>query len=459
MRTPDPAAPRRVLPSSPGPAIAVAVAVAIVVVSAWLTWEGKQVDTPTYALAASRIVDGEMIYRPEDRPPFTYPPFFALVFAPFLLVPPSARLFAWNLCNSTLLAVIVAQVVALVLPWIGERPDRTLRRDWLCLVVATVLSLRFLVSPLEYRAHDYFVLLAVLLSAGAHAAGRQAAAGAWAGFATACKATPLLLLPMFAWQRSWRASAAMAGSVVALTLLPDVLTPSATGRPWFLSWYETFVSKVDLNAAAAAHGAWKSWNPLNQSLSGTLHRLFTPAPADAQAWDASLVALSPPLLRLVVGGCQAAILAAFFRGTRGAADRRPPTPASRFRTLGQYSVALCCMLLLSPMSSTQHFCGLFPAIAFATSVAVYGRRSPLLYACLAVAFVTGPMSAKDIVGSRARLPLQASGVTTCCALACLAATLVALRDLAAEESAERIAGGGTTATTKRRPASRRVLPS
>jgi hypothetical protein len=407
----------------------VAISVGIVLAAAALTWDGKRVDTPTYEQAAVRMLEGEAIYRAADRPPFTYPPFFALVWVPFRLVPEAGRLLAWNLCNMTLLVAIVAQVVALVRPWVAERPGRTRRLDAICIGIVAVLGVRFLVSPLEYRAHDYVVLLAVLLSAGGIARGEQAAAGGWAGLATACKATPLLLLPMFVWQRRWRAAIVMAVATAALTLLPDLVAPQSTGRPWVLDWYDTFVSRVDVGAAAAAPGAWKSWNVLNQSLSGTLYRLFTPMAPGFDRWDVSLAAIGPTGLRLLVVGCQGAILAALAWGTWRTDDERPPDARSRFRTLGHFSAALCGMLLCSPMSSKQHFCGLFPAITFATCSAVYGRRSPLLLACLATVFVTGTLFAKDLLGSQARLQVQAYGATTLCAVACLAAVLEALRNL------------------------------
>jgi hypothetical protein len=43
--------------------------------------------------------------------------------------------------------------------------------------------------------------------------------------------------------------------------------------------------------------------------------------------------------------------------------------------------------------------------------------------------VTGTLFAKDLLGSQARLQVQAYGATTLCAVACLAAVLEALRNL------------------------------
>ena len=89
--------------------------------------------------------------------------------------------------------------------------------------------------------------------------------------------------PVFLAQGRTRAVLLLALTLVLATLLPDLLDANPDGQPWVVSWYQRFVSKVDAISSPDAQGAWVSWNLLNQSLSGTMYRLFTPIAAPLPA--------------------------------------------------------------------------------------------------------------------------------------------------------------------------------
>src|SRR5438105_3366952 len=84
------------------------------------------------------------------------------------------------------------------------------------LALVLLLAGRHVLSPLENQSHDLVVLLCVVLANEARCTGQDVAAGWWAGLGAALKATPLLFLPVFLWQRRFRAAAAMAVVIPAL---------------------------------------------------------------------------------------------------------------------------------------------------------------------------------------------------------------------------------------------------
>ena len=83
---------------------------------------------------------------------------------------------------------------------------------------------------------------------------------------------------------------------------------------------------------------------------------------------------------------------------------------------------MCAMLLLSPMSSKQHFCSLLVPIAFCVADYLYRRRSWYVAFALGLVFALGTLAAKDIIGRPLGNQLLAYGSLTICTLSCLLAT-------------------------------------
>ena len=133
---------------------------------------------------------------------------------------------------------------------------------------------------------------------------------------------------------------------------------------WVQSWHDRFVSKVAAGRPASAAGAWSEWNPLNQSLSGSLHRLTTPAPDRSPFVDVAICLLPTETQRALTLVLQCAVLGILAWALRSARIAPPVGVTPAFLQLGQTGMVLCGMLLLSPMSSTQHFCALIVPISF-----------------------------------------------------------------------------------------------
>lgn len=391
-----------------------------------MTLVRKGGELPVYTTAAERYVRGEQFYRPDDPPAFTYPPFSVLPFVPLTVLPPLLRKPPWWFANFSLLAGSLWLITLMVWPVLRAGVTAGRARAWIPAAAVGVLSGRYLITALNYQSTDYIVLFLVVATGYALSRARGALAGGAAALATAMKATPLLFLPVLIWQRRWLATAVFAVTLVAATLLPDLFVSNPDGRFWSITWFERFVSKVGVGAAASAQGAWSSWNPLNQSLPGTLYRLATPIETAPERYNVALVQLSPSSIKLVTQLCELAVLAVLAWCTRPGLSRRDTAKEASLRRLGEAGVVICGMLLLSPMTSTQHLCALCVPMTFCVIHWFYGRRTVVLSAVLLLLTVMAILGGKDVVGHAIADWTQAAGVDTLAALACLAGSAVSL---------------------------------
>lgn len=375
----------------------------------------KPGELPVYLKAADRMIAGEPIYRTDDGPAFSYPPFFVLPFIPLALLPERVADFVWNLVNLAQAAGVVGLLFAIMR---RVTRNRTPGIAWLGLAV--LLSARLFVSPLEYRSHDFIVALLLLGGLVASIEKRESYAGLLLGLATACKATPLVFLPMLIVQRRFKAAGVFVAACLLVTLLPDLLFPAASGRSWSAQWYGVFVSKVDAAGPAVAHGAWRAWNPLNQSLSGTLYRLTSDCETpEFAAYDVAPFPLAPVPKRILTLLVLASVYLVSLYCCYYAGKRRESLPTRSWSDTALWSVLIAETLLLSPMTSKTHFAPLVLGVALAVLANLHAaKRNWLLAAGLTVLFLVGTCMAKDIVGRHIGTWALIAGSLTWCALIC-----------------------------------------
>ncbi|MDQ5857103.1 MAG: DUF2029 domain-containing protein [Acidobacteriota bacterium] len=368
-----------------------------------------------YVTAAERMAADERIHRPEDDKPFTYPPFFAIPFLPFAILPkePWFQRTIWYVANLGVLWWLIRFVERRI------RLEATDERPALFWVLALVLTGRHLSSVFENQSHDLLVLFAVALGLDAAVSHRITASGFLVGAGAAMKATPLLFFPYFLWKRRWLAAAAVVLVFAVLSLLPELFFQSDTGRTYLEDWYHAFLAGMDPSdpgapATASRPGVWRAWNPLNQSLSGTIYRFFTPAPPRDGHVDVAIATLSPGTIKLVTYAAMAPLLALFLFVTRPV---RPPEEERerRLRLCGEFGLFLCGMVLFSPMSSKSHFCVLLIGQAFLVAHVVR-RRDAISVAMLAAIAALSILTTRDALGRDIGNAVLACGPVTWVAL-------------------------------------------
>ena len=247
--------------------------------------------------------------------PFTYPPFAALAFVPFSVLPLGVTEVVWLLLSVIAYLVIVQQVVP-------KTPRVT------AVVLSTSLAWTIPVrSDFRFGQIEIFLVLAVLLDLRHQGRGK----GALVGLAAAFKLTPGLFILYYFASRQYRTGVTALTSFVAVTALASALLPRES--------YEYFTKiMLDYHRYGVVHATG------NQSMTNMLGRLGTP-------WhDSSLVIPAADL---------AVVAVALYR------TRHVDTHAAAYLV----AVLGCASALISPVSWTHHFIWLLPAVVlFAPAV-------------------------------------------------------------------------------------------
>ncbi|GDY03764.1 polyprenol-phosphate-mannose-dependent alpha-(1-2)-phosphatidylinositol mannoside mannosyltransferase [Planctomycetota bacterium] len=398
--------------------------------------ETKHPELPVYVLGGERMAAGGEIYlRGNEAKPFTYPPFAAVPFALFRFVPIAWQPAAWFVINFSLLLAMLAWLQKWAASAWPDAPPARLALTW---VIVSAIAARYVFSVFENQSHDLLLMgpmvLATAMWCRATARG-SAGAGAFVGLAAAIKATPLLCLLMFTLRRSFPAVVALLLTFGALSLLPDLFFPRQDGDTWLHAWYS--INLRSLSVGQTATGAWSSHSFLNQSLGGSLTRIFTNVPVDQDPFtrpDAALLNISPGALFNVILMARLAVLlllaAVALRARKVvlAACESTALLVQRRVALGEIGAMLCGMVLLSPMSSKAHFCVLMlPALFCVDRVLRCKRSDPWLVVTVAAAAILSTFSSKDILGKELGNFLLGLGSVTWIALLLLLATLRAMR--------------------------------
>jgi len=332
-----------------------------------------------YVSAASRLRVHTTIAH-GNPPTYPYPPAMAMLAVPFTWFSPAVSLLIWYGIN------VAATTVVVTLAWrLAGRPRFGVT------LLGLLLSGRFLLAPLEN--HQFDMVIAAVLFVGCYSLwrGRDRLAGVWIGLAAAMKCTPLLFAPYLAWRGKALAACLVLLVAVFLNVLPDLYWPQTNGSSYLADWYhlclQTPLRKVP--------GAWGTDPLLNQSLAGLVYRWA--------GWHDSI--LTNGQLRVMLYATIAVLVTLVgwrMRGARHAppavtADRPSPHALAEIQTAVECSAVTALMLLASPMSGKAHYVVLvLPCIVLAR-VAVEVRpwwSLPLL----AVLFVSGPFTAKGLIG-------------------------------------------------------------
>lgn len=322
--------------------------------------------------AGERLMAGQNIFQGG----YVYPPFQALVAAPFAALPQSAARIAWTMLNAASAGVFILGAWRLTggdSLWKKEEPAR---REWWIFTLGFVAAIGFIFDAITNGQTD--LLVAALITSGCLLLPRSGAGGgALIGLAAAAKCTPLLFLPWLVLRRRWMAAVCLLLAALIVNLLPDLIFPSSDAGLRLVRWAGSFLTP--LLQPTHTTGVWFTAPEFNHSLAGWLHRLVRPD-------------LTRPALLL---GAGAALLVTAWTMLRGPTHE---ATANSSRESFEIGIIVCLMLLLSPASSKPHFAVLLlPAWAVARSVLM--RRDRALLAVSIMAAVAGLVMNKDLVGT------------------------------------------------------------
>ena len=175
---------------------------------------GKGKDYPLWNQVGCLVLTGGDLYpKGGQNFGFLYPPFAAVLLAPFSLFGRAFTIFCIDLVN------VASWFAAAKLS--ASLAGGPARKAWWVIALPSVIALPFIWDMYDLGQPNLMLLAIVLAGLVLLRGGREWGAGAMFALAAALKAFPVAILPYLIWRRRWRAAASMAvGVVVFLLLVP-----------------------------------------------------------------------------------------------------------------------------------------------------------------------------------------------------------------------------------------------
>lgn len=340
---------------------------------------------------ASRFVRHDFLYA--DGLHIPYPPFWAMAWSPIA---------AFSLAVAKTLAyplslVALAGLLCLL--------DRLTRRRWPLdgakLFWATALSLalvsRFLVRELPECGPNLLLLALTWLAVYLWTQRRDGLAGGFLGLAAAMKCTPALFIAYFAWKRQWKMAVSSCVAAVLFTLAPALWQGPADYEQHLRIWLANIRSSAAL--ADPSRGVLGEEELKNLSLRPAAARFLMRLPdghisrVDHPAY-LEFLDLSPAMADRIAKLILLALLAAAAWTLRGRIHDRD-NPA----VLWECAAVSILILLLSPITWSQHCVGLLPAFyLISRSAFAQGRPRGWVNAILASYAVVNLLLNRGLIG-------------------------------------------------------------
>ena len=289
---------------------------------------------------------------------FTYPPFAALLFAPWqrLFSTVDAVQIGWTMCN------LVALVALLVLSLRLVRPEWTRARRWrlaLVLMLPALLLNPVLVTVGFGQVNLVVTLLVLWDLLGSRRIGPvRLPMGLATGLAAAVKLTPIIFVPYLLLTRRFRAAFTCLATFLACGLVTFAISPASSRVYWTKALFDPARTATSVLTPGLGFIS-------NQSLSGVASRLHH--------GDVSQFALAPVLLLVALCG--------LWLGS--VAHRHSPM-------LGVLVCASTC-LLVSPVTWCHHMVWVVPAILWFALAPDRPRAGPFIAGAVAVLFWSAPI--------------------------------------------------------------------
>ncbi len=334
-----------------------------------------------------------------------YPPPLIATYIPFVHLSVLAQKIATlGLISGILLFIFFTIQQKLV----GKRTSKSAIVFW---VLLALLVGRFITSPIENFSNDILVAGLVFFAIRLWAEEKNISGSIAMGVAAALKATPLLFLPYLIFRKSWKSFVIVLFASIAIFWLPDLFFPKESGT-WGAYWISIVANSLHNSSESGAVASWSNWNHLNQSLSGTIERLFSRAPvSNKDAIDVCIVSLSKEQLGVAIWLGRIIILLLIF-----AALWQAPKKDKCIQKFSECAIIICGMLLLSPMSSKAHFFLLVLPAAIIARHYVWKNKDIWLTIIFAAVFLYSTMTAKDLIGTKSGHAVLATGSVTWCTL-------------------------------------------
>jgi hypothetical protein len=308
---------------------------------------GKGKDYPLWFAVGQKVLTGQPLYGKDASGAFgfLYPPFAAVLLAPFSLFGKAFSIFCIGLVN------VASWWVAARLS--DKLADVPVQKPWWAIALPSALALPFIWDMYDLGQPNLLLLAIMLCGLWLMHGKREWSAGAMFAAAAALKAFPIAVFPYLIWRRRWRAAASMAVfTAVFLVLVPAPIRGFQTN----LEELKTWAGGMVFSASDKGFGQRpeQNWGWKNNSLIAMVHRYTRPINAEAEHPEYKPIYVN--VLNLTYD--QANIVLAIVAGLIGLGFivALPPekrrTPAS---DAAEYALLIALMTIASPLARAYYF--------------------------------------------------------------------------------------------------------
>ncbi len=275
-----------------------------------------------------------------ERYNYPNPPIMPLLLLPFAALPPLACSLGWFLAKVGMTIASCHWIFRVV-----ESPQRPFP-GW-AVPAVVLLGARPIIGDLSHGNVNLFILFLVAGGLYAFSRHRDLTAGVILGLAVACKVTPALFIPYFAWKRAWTTvGGCVVGLVLFLFVVPGACLGMGRNVELLTSWYDGMVRPFVVDGQVTTEH-------INQSLPGLAFRLGTHSPSFyekgvAQGYS-NIVSLDPRLVAGLVKLCMGVFAAMVIWCCRTPIRRR-----GGWRLAAEYGLVILGMLLFSERTWKHH---------------------------------------------------------------------------------------------------------
>jgi hypothetical protein len=330
-----------------------------------------------YPLAAECLLDGRPLTACWEH--FTYPPAFALVMTPFLLLPLWLRTLVWYVLSISILYKCFMLCESMVSRTLNLRIEG--RQLFLFRFFSLALSFKFILAVLGNQSYDFLILFLVLLGLRGLLEHRSMLTALGFSSAAALKATPLIFFPLFVLKKEWKVVCLSVGLFFFFSFLPDILfSPKNSDAGYFVTWLQSIAHSGLTEVGSASNGAFFSEeNELNQSLRAFVFR--GSVLMDLEHYYHGLAFLTFGIFLLLVAW--SLYSASLLRNV----------------LVFEVSILLIAALMLSPMTSKSHFVSLLLPYMLIVGHMFKEKKVPVVMgSLLLISFILGTLTSKGILG-------------------------------------------------------------
>jgi Glycosyltransferase family 87 len=307
---------------------------------------GKGKDYPLWYAVGRQVLTGGPLYHDTGHGfGFLYPPFAAVLLAPFSLF---GRAFS----------ILCIGLVNVASWWAAAKLSDRLAgvpgpKAWWVVALPSVIALPFIWDMYDLGQPNLMLLAIELAGLALLAARREWTAGAMFAAAAALKAFPLAVFPYLLWRRRWKAAASMAIlTAVFLLIVPAPFRGLERNLTEVKTWANAMVFSA--NEKGFGQRPEQNWGWKNNALIAVVHRYTRPINAEAEHPEYRPIYVN--VLNLTYD--QANIVLAVVAGIIGLGfiALLPPqarrTPASDG---AEYALLIALMTIASPLARAYYF--------------------------------------------------------------------------------------------------------